>query len=648
MAQSVVAESASAVPAAATKPLKILFVSWKDLDHPDAGGSEVVVDELARGLNALGHEAAVLCGGPIGRHSYRVVDNGGRYRQYLTAPLKYAREFRDVDLVVDVANGIPFFSPAWRRGPRLCMFFHLHGEQWHRYFPSPIAATFRRIEAQGVPRAYRNTRFLTISSSTGDDLVRIGVDPDAVHVMDLGATVAALATPVARTAEPQFLYLGRLAANKRIDLLLDHWTRVAPQTGGRLVLAGDGPDREQIEARVRSTPALRDVVVEGRVSEKRKAELLGESWLLLHPAEREGWGLTIVEAGLCGTPAVAYDVAGVRDAIVDGVTGVLAPDDDAFVSAWTRLATDHEQRTRLGDQAAARAAGFSWSGALETFLKAASAAIDEHDDRKRNGAVMNEVSTAAPDLDARPSGPTHGLARSAHLMKLFRKEATDPDTFYSYLADDTLRHIRRYVDPAGLTAIDIGGGPGYTAEVLKAAGAQCHVVEYNPAELELHDRSPDSALVGDGQRLPLRDGCAGIVHSSNVLEHVPDWRAMLDEMVRVLEPNRGIGYLTLTNWLSPWGGHETSPWHYLGGQRAVDRYSRKYGTVPKNQFGVSLFPLRISEVLAWFNDRTDVKMLWEGSRYLPDWTRWIVRVPGAREIVTWNLALVFRRVGPTS
>ncbi len=80
----------------------------------------------------------------------------------------------------------------------------------------------------------------------------------------------------------------------------------------------------------------------------------------------------------------------------------------------------------------------------------------------------------------------------------------------------------------------------------------------------------------------------------------------------------------------------------------MDRYSRKYGMVPKNQFGVSLFPLRISEVRAWFSERTDVEMLWEGSRYLPDWTRWIVRVPGAREIVTWNLALVFRRVGPTS
>lgn len=641
------------------RPLKVLFVAWKDLAHPDAGGSEVVVDELARGLIARGHEVALVCAGPVGEHPYRVVDNGGRYQQYLSAPIRYAREFRDVDLVVDVVNGMPFFSPLWRRGPRLCMLFHVHGEQWARYFPRPVAATFSRIEARGVPLAYRNTRFVTISESTGQDLVALGVAPDSVHVMDLGATVATLGVPIARSADPQFLYLGRLAMNKRIDLLLDHWERVAPQTGGRLVLAGDGPDRERIEQRVRSTSALAGVVVEGRVSETRKSELLHESWLLVHPAEREGWGLTIVEAGLCATPAIAYDVAGVRDAIVDGETGVLVADDDAFVREWIALAHDPARRTRLGTRAAGRATGFTWGRALDTFVGAATAAIREHEQQpaRRANVIGDTVpnagpksgSNAAPDHTtngaAGADGPTEGIARSVHLFKLFRKEATDPDTFYHYLAGDALRHIGRYVELSGATAVDIGGGPGYTAEALKAAGARCHVVEYDFAELGLHDRSPDSAVVGDGQALPLRDGCARIVHSSNVLEHVPDWKAMLGEMVRVLEPDRGLAYLTLTNWLSPWGGHETSPWHYLGGQRAVDRYTRKYGVEPKNRYGVSLFPLRISDVQAWFKDRPDVELLWEGSRYLPDWTRWIVKVPGAREIVTWNFALVFRRVG---
>ena len=251
--------------------------------------------------------------------------------------------------------------------------------------------------------------------------------------------------------------------------------------------------------------------------------------------------------------------------------------------------------------------------------------------------------TGPVDPRDQSTAPTRGLARSVYLFGLFRKEAVEPDRFYHYLAADTVRVVRRYGDPSGSVAIDIGGGPGYTAEALKAAGASCHVVEYSAAELELHDRSPDSAARGDGQALPMRDGAATLVHSSNVLEHVPDWKAMLSEMVRVLEPGRGIGYLTFTNWYSPWGGHETSPWHYFGGRRAVERFKRKTGADPKNEYGVSLFRLHISEVLRWFDDRPDVEVLWVGPRYLPEWMRWIVRVPAVREVVTWNLAVVFRR-----
>ena len=95
--------------------MRVLFLAWRDLAHPQAGGSEVLVDRLARGLIDRGHDAAVLCGGPVGARSYPVVDAGGTYSQYLRVPFAYHRHFSDVDLVVDVENGIPFFSPLWRR-----------------------------------------------------------------------------------------------------------------------------------------------------------------------------------------------------------------------------------------------------------------------------------------------------------------------------------------------------------------------------------------------------------------------------------------------------------------------------------------------------------------------------------------------------
>ena len=138
-----------------------------------------------------------------------------------------------------------------------------------------------------------------------------------------------------------------------------------------------------------------------------------------------------------------------------------------------------------------------------------------------------------------------------------------------------------------------------------------------------------------------------IVHSSNVLEHVPEWQRMLGEMVRVLEPEVGLGYLTFTNWYSPWGGHETSPYHYLGGERAVQRYERRYGRRPKNEFGVSLFRVDIREVLDWFAAHRDVEIAWLGPRYWPQWMRWLSHVKGAREVASWNTVVIFRRRRPS-
>jgi glycosyltransferase involved in cell wall biosynthesis len=618
--------------------VRFLFVSWRDLANPNAGGSEVVVDELARGLRARGHDVDLLCGGPIEAREYPVTRNGGTYSQYLTAPLRYGRRFRDVDLVVDVTNGMPFLSPMWRRGPNLCLLFHVHGEQWGKYYPAPVAAVGKRVEQRALPLVYRNTQFATNSESSAASQRALGLAGSHVSVLDLGATVDTEAS-AERSPEPLFVAVGRLAPNKRIDLLLDHWADVAPRTGGRLVIVGDGPDAPRIAHRIANDPRLRDVTLEGRVSEARKAELLHKAWLLVHSAEREGWGLVIVEAGTCGTPTLAYDVDGVRDAVEPGVSGELVTNGPEFVECWIALGTDRARCEALGAAATTRARAFSWERTTDQFLAAADAAIALH--AKHNRASHD----LGPDEVHHPLavGPERGVRRSVHLFRLFRREQVDPDRFYHYLAADTMRQLRGYMDPAGTTAVDIGGGPGYTAEALRAAGADCMVVDFSMAELGLHDRVPDSAVQGDGQSLPLRSSSAQVVHSSNVLEHVPDWEAMLSEMVRVLEPERGIGYLNFTNWFSPWGGHETSPWHLLGGERAVARYTRKYGRRPKNEFGVSLFRLDIAQVLAWFAKQSDVEVVWVGPRYLPEWMRWIAHTPAVRELITWNLVIVFRR-----
>ncbi|HEY6312143.1 MAG TPA: methyltransferase domain-containing protein, partial [Streptosporangiaceae bacterium] len=137
---------------------------------------------------------------------------------------------------------------------------------------------------------------------------------------------------------------------------------------------------------------------------------------------------------------------------------------------------------------------------------------------------------------------------------------------------------------------------------------------------------------------------ADVVFSSNVLEHVPDPIGLIEEMIRATRPG-GLVYLSFTNWYSPWGGHEMSPWHYLGAGYAERRYVRRHRREPKHRCGVNLFPVHVGPVLRAMRARADVEIVEARPRYYPRWCRLLVRLPGLREVATWNLMLIMRRVG---
>lgn len=234
------------------------------------------------------------------------------------------------------------------------------------------------------------------------------------------------------------------------------------------------------------------------------------------------------------------------------------------------------------------------------------------------------------------------LARSARLLRSFRTEQADPAGYYTALAADTIRQLAQYTGLAGQTVIDVGGGPGFFVRELRAAGARAFCVDTDCGELAGHGRPETGSIQGSALRLPVASAAVDVCFSANVLEHVPDWRLMLTEMVRVTRPG-GLIFVSFTNWLSPWGGHETSPWHYLGGKRAASRYQRRHGRPPKNRFGASLYPVSVAAALHWARSADGVVLADAVPRYLPGWTRPLLAMPGLREVLTWNLLLVLRR-----
>jgi SAM-dependent methyltransferase len=282
---------------------------------------------------------------------------------------------------------------------------------------------------------------------------------------------------------------------------------------------------------------------------------------------------------------------------------------------------------------------------------------------------------AAPSLGSADRG---GLRRSVDLFRAFRVEQTDPDHFYRIQAADTVDQLRRWAPVDRQLIVDVGGGAGYFTEALVAAGARCLLVEPEVGAPAVGEQSDDGAratatldddaerarrerhrlavvpgrlapgrsVAGDGNRLPLTDAAVDVAFSSNVLEHIPDPGRFLDEMIRVTRPG-GIIYLSFTAWYSPWGGHETAPWHYLGGYRAARRYERKHGRPPGNRYGSSLFACHVGPTLRMARAHRGVEVVAALPRYYPDWMRWLIEVPALRELVTWNLLLVLRRT-PTS
>ncbi len=351
--------------------MRVLFLTWRDLAHPQAGGSEVLVDRLALGLMERGHEPAVLCGGPIAPRAYPVVDAGGTYSQYLRAPFAYHRHFADVDLVVDVENGIPFFSPLWRRKPVLCLVHHVHRDQWATRFSPAVARLGNVLESRAMPAVYAHSLFLAVSQSTRHSLATIGVPEDRVRLLTIGAGTDAGDNTVPRSPTPLFVALGRLVPHKRLDLVLRAWRVVHAATGGELVIIGDGPERQRLEAI--GGPG---VTFAGHVSEEEKWRLLHQAWLLVHGAHHEGWGIAVIEAAACGTPSLAFNVPGVHDAVIDGETGVLVDYETELTAAWALLASEESWRARLGAAARRRAAELTWDATITQFLAAADEAIE--------------------------------------------------------------------------------------------------------------------------------------------------------------------------------------------------------------------------------------------------------------------------------
>ncbi len=354
------------------RPLHILVLSDRDWTHPQGGGTGTnLYGQVSRWLH-WGHRVSVIaCSYPGAAPVERIGDLtlhrvGGRSTVFPRTILRQARGrlVPDADVVLEVVNGITFLTPLWLRKPRVAMVHHVHRELFLGEYPRTGLFLFWVLERLPL-LLYRRTPFLTISRSARAELVRDGIPHENITVEYLGVEPGKFQRG-ARAPHPRLIFVGRLKAYKRVELLLDVLEAVPDAV---LDVVGEGDHRSDIEAEVKRRGLESRVCMHGYVDDETKAELYGRAWVNLTASASEGWSLTVMEAALCGTPSVALRVGGLQESIIDGETGFLAADIAQLSRRTLELVQRHDLRERLGEGAERRARTFTWDRSAGAYLE---------------------------------------------------------------------------------------------------------------------------------------------------------------------------------------------------------------------------------------------------------------------------------------
>jgi glycosyltransferase involved in cell wall biosynthesis len=376
------------------RPLKILVLADRDWTHPQGGGTGINVYSNVARWAEWGHRVTLVAGAYPGCEPVEwVAPNlvvhrmGGRGSVFPRAAWAVLRGLgRDADVVLEVINGIAFLTPLWLRKPRVALVNHPHRALFIGEFGPRLGRMLAAaLEELPLRFLYRKVPFLTISDSARQELVTIDrVPTEHITIAYCGVGPGPFG-PGARSPEPRLLYVGRLKAYKRIELLLDILTELP---GVTLDVAGHGDHGETLDDEISRRGLGSRVRVHGYVDELAKADLYRQAWLHVTASASEGWSLTVMEAALCGTPSAALSVGGLRESIVDGETGVLASDPAALLRSVKELIEDDQLRERLGAAALARAQTFTWERtAATTFAVMQRRAVAPARRRRRRGAI---------------------------------------------------------------------------------------------------------------------------------------------------------------------------------------------------------------------------------------------------------------------
>ncbi len=363
--------------------MHILILNWRDIKNPSSGGAELLTHEMAKRWVEQNHQVTLFTsrfkkskateivdgvkivreGNPDLRSLFSSV-HFNAYRYYK----KYAQG--KVDIVIDEIHGIPFFTPLYVKEKKIALMCEVAHNIWDKVFPFPWNRIGKFTERLSLI-FYRNIQFLTISKSSKQDLQLRGIAQRQITVLPMGISRVSM-KHIEKEKNLTVIFVARLSKTKGIEDALKAMAIIVNKFKDAklwIVGKGDGAYISYLNTIVDTLKISKNVIFWNFISQTKKFELMALSHLIISPSMREGFGLTIPEAGSVGTPAVVYDVAGLRDVVRNGVNGIIVKKSpEALAKGIEEIFTNKSKYRALCYGAKKESRTYDWSKTAEVAL----------------------------------------------------------------------------------------------------------------------------------------------------------------------------------------------------------------------------------------------------------------------------------------
>ena len=360
--------------------MNILVINWRDIKNPEMGGAEVHLQEIFKRIAAKGHSVTLIAHNFENAPSEETVEGikikriGNKFlfnRQFKKYYLQELKN-KDYDLIVDDISKIPLNTPTYIEKPIVGIIHHIHGNSLYKEIPFPMAYYIISKEKQ-IPKYYSGTPLFTVSKSTSDELIANGFPEDKLDSLYNGIDHKLFENiKPEKSITPLLTYIGRIKKYKNIDKVINAMPKLIKKIPDlKLIIGGKGDYSDSLKELVKKLNLEKYVEFTGFLSEEEKAKLLGRAWIFVTMAEKEGWGITVIEANAMRTPAIGSNVPGLRDSIKNGETGYLVPlgDSEKLAERIENLIVNRKELEKTSENAMNWAKTFTWEKSANHFLE---------------------------------------------------------------------------------------------------------------------------------------------------------------------------------------------------------------------------------------------------------------------------------------